>query len=123
MTKRYFIALAGFVAASAAGAQAPAPQEASIAFANSGGIAEWQARDERAIYLMDRSGKWFLARFQGQCYRLPLENSIGFDTGLSGNFDRFSAVVTEYGRCPVDSVVRTDRPAEVGLTGVASASR
>jgi hypothetical protein len=115
--------LAAALASGSALAAQPPGAETSIEWANVGGIADWQASDDRSMYLMDRTGRWYLARFQGICYRLPRENAVAFDTGVTGRFDRFSSVRTQFGSCPVASVVRVDRPAVVGLRGVASAAR
>lgn len=113
------LVLAGAMTVPAASSPA---QDATIPFANSGAIVDWQADSEKAIYLLDRSDRWYLATFRGTCYRLPVQTTIAFDTGVSDRFDRFSAVVTEDGRCAVDTLVRVDRPAVVGLKGKASAA-
>ena len=117
-----FIWFALSALATPASADAPlAP--ARIAFANSGGIADFYARNEDGIYLLDRTGRWYYADFHGPCPRLPSLPDVGFDTGVAGDFDSFSSVLADGLRCSVNSVVRTKRPAEVGLKGKASAAR
>ena len=102
-------------------AQSPAAHsvqpQAAIAFADSGGIADWHVRDERSLYVMDRPGQWYLATLEGQCWNLPFENTLSFDTGPTGRFDSFSAIITQYGRCQLQSLVRSERPAVKGLKG------
>ena len=120
--------LAASSIASASALASPAAQsrlpQAAIDYANQGGIADWQALDDTSLYLMDRTGRWYRAEFQGGvCYRLPLQNTIAFTTSATGRFDAVSSVVTEDGSCPLKSLVRTDRPAVAGLRGVASATR
>jgi len=89
--------------------------QASIPF---GGIADWHAVDDKHLFVMDRSGRWYLASFDTACYRLAVSNRITFRPDLSGRFDRMGSVLTGYGSCPVDSFVRSDPPAAKGLKGV-----
>ena len=100
----------------------PRSAETAIVFANSGGIVDWYANDETKLYVMDRTGRWYQARFQAPCWKLDVGNSLLFDTGISGRFDSFSSVVTPYGACRVDSLTRSQRPAAKGLKGIASAT-
>ena len=91
--------------------------ETSIAFAANGGIKDWYSNNERSIYLRDRSGRWYLATFQGVCPNLPSAQTIRFETDAGGRFDRFSSITSEYGRCTVGSVVPSVAPAAKGGPG------
>lgn len=113
-------ALLPLAAAAALGACAPTQlqpvtaADTAIPFAANGGIRDWYANSERSIYLRDRTGRWYLAAFNGLCPRLPAAQTIQFETDAGGSFDRFSSIVTEYGRCQVGSVVPAQAPLAKG---------
>ena len=85
-----------------------------IPFAANGGIRDWYANSEQSIYLRARTGRWYLATFNGLCPNLPAAQTIQFGTDAGGSFDRFSSIVTEYGRCQVGSVVAAEAPRAKG---------
>ena len=91
---------------------AAAAQNASIPFINQGGIRDWQAPNERTLYVQGRNRQWFRAELAGVCRGLDSVNSIGFDTGHSNRFDRFSSVTVRGQRCRVTSLERVDGPAK-----------
>jgi hypothetical protein len=97
--------------ASAAGAATPAP-EASIPFANKGGIWDWDVVDSSTLLIQDRSRRWYKAKLLGNCYDLPFAQKIGFESNPNGSFDRFSAIQTRQKRCPLISLTRTEAPAK-----------
>lgn len=88
--------------------------DTSIPFAANGGIRDWYSNNNQSIYLRDRTGRWYLATFNGLCQNLPAAQTIQFETDASGSFDRFSSISTEYGRCQVGSVVHAQAPAAKG---------
>lgn len=112
------LALAAACAALGACAPTPMPSlspgETSIQNAGAGGIRDWYSNNERSIYLRDRTGRWYLATFNGVCPNLPSAQTVRFDADAAGSFDRFSSISTEYGRCQVGSVVPTLAPAAKG---------
>lgn len=110
------LSLTPLLMAAMAANPAPAPPT-RIPFANSGGIADWYARDEAGIFLLDQKGDWHYARFMSDCPRLPSLTDIAFDVGATGDFDAFSTVIADGMRCKVDSLVAAPAPAEVGLKG------
>lgn len=113
MTRKRLIAplLAIGLAAAPALAQppaAPAPREASIAFANNGGIRDWRDDGEQAVYIQDRYMRWYRATLMRRSFDLPTALAIGFDTGPSDRFDRFSWIVVDGQRYAVQSFVRIE---------------
>ncbi len=88
--------------------------DTAIPFAAHGGIRDWYSNNEQSIFLRDRTGRWYLATFNGLCPNLPSAQTIRFETDASGSFDRFSSIGTEYGRCQVGSVVLSQAPAAKG---------
>lgn len=90
--------------------QTEASGEASIAFANQGGIQNWQPQGDAGVLLQDRQGQWYLARLQGLATELPYTEQVGFDPGPSGSFGRLSTVIVKGVRYPVISLTRTEAP-------------
>ena len=109
-----FAVLAALGACAPAGLAPPATADTAIAFAANGGIRDWYSNSEKSIYLRDRTGRWYLATFNGLCPNLPAAQTIHFQTNAAGAFDHFSSVTTEYGRCQVGSVLRSEAPAAKG---------
>lgn len=90
-------------------------KEVGISYAANGGIRDWHAEDENGIYLMDRTGRWYYARFSHRCFNLPSLQSLVFTTDpATGRFDHFSTVGTGQLSCDVASVVKAERPAAKG---------
>ena len=113
MTRTALIALllALCRAAAPALAQPPAAQrDASIPFAQHGGIWNWREDGDRTIYIQDRSHRWYKATLMGPAFDLPGAQNIGFDTGPTDSFDRFSSIVVRGQRYPLQSFVRSDGP-------------
>ena len=96
--------------------QSSAPQwpeygvEASIPFANDGGIRDFETNGDRGIWIEDRQRRWYYASFIGPCPRLDHAMSVGFDTRGSSNFDKFGAIVTRDDHCPISSLVTAEKP-------------
>ncbi|MEP7243599.1 MAG: DUF6491 family protein [Gammaproteobacteria bacterium] len=89
----------------------PALVEASIPFANYGGIRDWQPDRDRGLWVQSVHRKWYYARFMGTCLGLNFANAIGFDTHPLGSFDRWSTVIVpRYGRCTIQSLSLSDGP-------------
>lgn len=89
-------------------------QETTIRYAGSGGIRDWHSDNDRSIYLRDRSGRWYLATFQGVCPGVRHSPTIGVNADALGAFDRFGTISTYRGLCSVGSVVRSAKPAAIG---------
>jgi len=79
--------------ASFARAAAPATPEASIPFANHGGIRDWRETGDRTLYIQDSARHWYRATLMTSAFDLPYTTAIGFDTGPTDRLDKFSSVV------------------------------
>ena len=101
--------LATIAAAEATSAQPPA--EASIPFANHGGILNWQADGNKGLYVQGARRQWYYAKFMGSCLGVNFANTLAFNTAPMGTFDRWSTVIVpREGRCGLQSVVASDGP-------------
>ncbi len=102
----------GVAGAPALAQDAPArvvQQEARIPFANHGGIRDWRpGEDDRTIYVQSRARDWYKATLMSKAFGLPFALAVGFDAGPVGTFDRFSNVLIEGQRYPVESLVRIE---------------
>lgn len=103
-----FVAPAAY--AETAPAAAEAQQEVRIPFANNGGIRDWRSYEKDVLYVQDRQRKWYKATLMSPAFDLRYTEAIGFDTGPTDTFDRFSTVVVAGQRYAVQSLVRVDHP-------------
>jgi len=94
----------------AAAADTAAPKEASIPFANHGGIYNWGVVDNRTLLIQGRNRKWYKATLFAPCIDLPFAQTIGFKTNASGSFDKFSSIVVRRRRCSLTSLVEIPPP-------------
>ena len=99
------------------GANRLAGGETIIPFAANGGIVDWHATNNQSIYLRDRAGHWYYVTLAAPCPNLPFNPNISFSTDASGNFDRFSTIITPNYRCSVQSIVRSETPVGKGGRG------
>ena len=77
-----------------------AAHEASIPFANLGGIYDWEADGDHGIWVQDIRRQWYYAKFMGPCTGLPFAFRVGFVTEPTGALNRWSSVrVRDSGRC------------------------
>jgi uncharacterized protein DUF6491 len=116
MNIRNLFVCIGFAAATAAGvgvaeaASAPV-RDASIPFANHGGIRDWTADRDQGLWVQDSRRNWYYAKLLGPCIGLDFAWSIGFDTRPMGTFDRFSSIVVpRQGRCMIQSLAPSEGP-------------
>ncbi|MCC7461827.1 MAG: hypothetical protein IT480_05110 [Gammaproteobacteria bacterium] len=87
------------------------PQEARIAFANEGGIRDWQADGERGIWVQDNHRRWYYGRFMSACTGLQFVHAVRFKTGAAGELDRFGAVrARDTGNCTFTSFTVSEGP-------------
>lgn len=74
--------------------------EASIPFANHGGINDWRADGSQGIWVQSVGRRWYYAKFLGPCIELPFANALGFVSEPSGELNRWSSIrVPHGGRC------------------------
>jgi len=89
----------------------PAPAQASIPFANHGGILNWQADRTQGLWMQDSRRRWYYATFMGSCPGINFANTLAFNTDPMGTFDRWSRVIVpRQGSCALRSVVASDGP-------------
>ena len=115
------------VAVSACASNSPVPAEASvgkptepqaaIAFANRGGIVNWQPRDDRSLWIEGTGGQWYLVQLQSPSLDLAFTEQLGFEPGPSGALARLDAVVIKGLRYPIISLSLSDAPAPKGTPG------
>lgn len=84
--------------------------EARIAFANSGGIRNFEANGDRGLWIEDRQRRWHYARIIGPCHDLGHATGLSFDTRGTPALDRFGGVVVRGDYCPFDSLVTAEKP-------------
>lgn len=101
---RTALAAVAVVAALPVGAAFAAPAhstpEASIAFADHGGIYDWRADGNQGLWVQDTHRHWYYAKLMGPCTGLAFAESIGFKTEPSGELNRWSSIVVrDSGRC------------------------
>ncbi|HEX3602685.1 MAG TPA: DUF6491 family protein [Steroidobacteraceae bacterium] len=83
--------------------------EARIPFAKRN-IWNWQVVDDKTVLIQDIGRKWYKATLFATCIDLPFAEKIGFDSGPTGTFDKFGAILVRGQRCPLNSLVETTAP-------------
>ena len=87
------------------------PKEARIAFANEGGIRDWQADGDRGIWVQDNHKHWYYGKFMSPCTGLQFVYAVRFRTGAAGELDRFGAVrARDTGNCTFTSFTESEAP-------------
>jgi hypothetical protein len=102
-------AIAGAAESGSSAKTAPV-QEARIPFAALGGINNWVADGEKALYIEGLRHQWYHAKLMGTCLDLPFVERIGFVMEPDQSFDKFSAIVVRGHVCQVISMVKSERP-------------
>jgi Family of unknown function (DUF6491) len=117
MIRMRFIAAALMLASSSLVAAKATPYvwpelgvETKIVFPNYGSIRNFEADGNDGIWLEDRQRRWYYAEILGSCQDLNFVQAIGFDTGGAPTFDRFSSIIVRGQKCPVASLVTSEKP-------------
>lgn len=84
--------------------------EAQISFPNEGAIRNFEADGNDGLWLEDRQLRWYYAEIAGGCQELNFAHAIGFDTRGAPRFDKFSAIIVDGERCPISSLVTSEKP-------------
>jgi Family of unknown function (DUF6491) len=91
------ILAAGSPAAQSSGQETGKPDvpsdRAAIHFVDYGGIRNWRADRDDALYIEGRNRRWYKATFFGPCHGLRFSDTIGFVSDSGGTVDRFSSIV------------------------------
>lgn len=86
------IAALALASSPALAADAPPQREASIPFADHGGIDDWRAEGDSTVYFKDLHNRWYKAELFGPAFDLPYVEYIGIDASPSGTLDKFGAI-------------------------------
>ena len=78
--------------APAMAAPPPAAPRAEIAFADQGGVDDWEAVSDREIWFEDLHRHWFRATLMTPALDLPFVEHIGIDARPAGTLDKFGAI-------------------------------
>ena len=89
----FSIGPAGQASEADADAAAVPSDRAVIHFVDYGGIRNWRAGGDDALYIEAQNRKWYKATFFGPCTGLRFSNSIGFVSDSGGSVDRFGSIV------------------------------
>jgi hypothetical protein len=85
--------------------------EASIPFANHGGIRDWRADGSKGMWIEAASGHWFYASFSSQCTTLPFAIGVNFVPEPSGVLSRWSSIRLAHDeRCFFRTLQPSDAP-------------
>jgi hypothetical protein len=104
-------AFATEAAAESSASSASTPQvQASIPFANRGGILNWQVLDDSNLLIEDQHHQWYRVTLQSPAMRLAFAEQLGFDTGPSGTLERLGAIIVGGLRYTIVSLVRAEPP-------------
>ncbi|HEY7811407.1 MAG TPA: DUF6491 family protein [Allosphingosinicella sp.] len=80
--------------------------ESYIPYANRDGIGEWRVAGDDGLYIRALTGGWYLVRTMGLCTGLKSAIGLGFEASFGGKLDRYSTIIAEGQRCPIQSVTR-----------------
>jgi hypothetical protein len=88
--------------------------EAKIAFVHLRGVYDWQAPNDRQLYVQDRGRQWFQVDLLGPCIGLEYANRVRFlPSDSAGDFDRFSSIQMGRQLCKVQSVKKIAPPVKM----------
>ncbi|MDB5707236.1 MAG: hypothetical protein JWN66_4352 [Sphingomonas bacterium] len=113
MSYRSLLALPLLMFGTAAIAQkAPPPPgtPASIPFVDHDGIYDFQPDGDHAVYLQDRSRKWYHATLMGPCLGLSFATRIGVKTSGTSSLDKFGSLLVDRDECRIDELVTSGPP-------------
>ena len=83
----------------------PGRNNASIHFADHGGIYDYKPVNDQLLYVQSRDRSWYRVELLAPCSGLNFALGIGFEPEPNGDFTRFSHVRVNGERCPVASMV------------------
>ncbi|OCC23263.1 hypothetical protein MB02_11490 [Croceicoccus estronivorus] len=87
-----------------------ASDEASIPFANHGGVWDWRAKGTREVYFQDSRKQWYRATLMSSAFDLPYVEFIGIDASPGGSLDKWSAIYVKGQRYTFASFEKVDGP-------------
>lgn len=104
------VAALALIAAPALAGNNPVRTEASIPFADHGGVDDWRAEGDSTIYFKDQHRRWYRAELFGPAFDLPYVEHIGIDARPGGRLDRFGAIYVRGHRYHFRSFERVEGP-------------
>lgn len=84
------------------------PPQASIPFADRN-IESWRANGRKGLWIRAQR-KWYYAELFMECPDLPWAESVGFVTGGTSSFDRYSYILVRGDRYPLRSLTASSEP-------------
>ena len=107
-----FAPLAAFAlfAAPAVAGTPSASHDASIAFADHGGVDDWRAEGDQVVYFKDQHRQWYRATLFSPAFDLPFAEHIGIDARPSGTLDKWGAIIVRGQRYPFQTFERVAGP-------------
>lgn len=106
------LALLAVAASPALAAERKASAEASIAYADSGGVSNWAAQGDQTVYFQDRHRQWYRATLNAPALDLPSAFTIGIDAGPMGRLDKWGGIYVGGRRYSFQSFEKVDGPPE-----------
>ena len=113
MVIRNLLVIPLIVVAGAAFAQTSPPvlgKPASIPFVDMRGIEDFQPDGDHAVYLQDRSRKWYHATIMGPCLGLSYATRIGVKTRGSSSLDKYGSLLVDGEDCRIEELVTSGPP-------------
>lgn len=86
-------------------------KEATIPFANYGGVDDWRAVDNHTLLIKGVGKQWYKAELFGPCLDLKFADRIGFLVEPDGSLNRYSGVVVRNEVCRFKSLTKVEAPA------------
>ena len=109
---------AGALLSTAALAESPPERElgveASIPFADTVGIRNFEADGDKALWIEDNHRQWYRAELMSPCWDLEKALKIGFvPRGGGGSLDKFGEIRVEGATCQLTSLKTSAPPPKV----------
>ena len=88
----------------------PAGKPASIPFIDIQGLNDFRPDGDNAVYLQDRSWKWYRATLMAPCTALSFATTIAVKTRGSGSLDKFGSLLVEGQDCRIEELLTSGPP-------------
>ena len=92
--------------------QRPLQRDASIAFADHGGVDDWRVESDRVIYFKDQHRQWYRATLFSPAFDLPFVERIGIDARPGGTLDKWGGIIVRGQRYSFQTFERVAGPPE-----------
>jgi hypothetical protein len=101
--------------------KAPALPEASIPFADHGGVYNWQGDGEKGLWVQSGHRQWYYGTFSSPCRGLDRTETIRFKFSPGGTMDRYTTIATRdsFGECWLSSFTKSEGPPKKSKPGKA----